>query len=61
MLEFFKWSKEIRYENGISSSLLGNMDETPLFLNMTFTKILIKKGSRQVTVKTKIKKKQVFQ
>jgi hypothetical protein len=47
----------IRYENAISSSILGNMDETPLFLNMPITKTIVKKGSRQVIVKTQNQEK----
>ena len=33
------------------------MDETPLFLNMPITKTIVKKGSRQVIVKTQNQEK----
>jgi hypothetical protein len=54
---FLNEVRNIRYKNGISSSILGNMDETPLFLNMPITKTIVKKGSRQVIVKTQNQEK----
>lgn len=54
---FLNEVRNIRYKNGISSSILGNMDETPLFFNMTFTKTIVKKGNRQVIVKTQNQEK----
>ena len=54
---FLNEVRNIRYENGISSSILGNMDETLLFFNMPITKTIVKKGSRQVIVKTQNQEK----
>ena len=32
-----------RINNGINSSIIGNMDETPIFFNMPISKTIIKK------------------
>lgn len=49
---FLNEIRNIRLNNGICDSILGNMDETPIFLNMPITKTIIKKGTKQVIVKT---------
>ena len=41
-----------RIANGFSDSIIWNMDETPIFLNMPITKTIVKRGSKQVIVKT---------
>ena len=54
---FLNEVRNIRYENRINSFILGNMDETPLFFNRPITKTIVKKGSRQVIVKTQNQEK----
>lgn len=46
-----------RLNNGISNCIIGNMDETPIFLNMPISETIFKKGSKQVINKTKGQKK----
>lgn len=41
-----------RINNGINSSIIGNMDETPIFFNMPISKTIIKKGAKQVIIRT---------
>ena len=43
---FLNEVKAIRLKNGINSSIIANMDETPVFLNMPLTKTIVKRGSR---------------
>ena len=42
----------LRKDNDFSFSQVANMDETPLFMNMTSTKTIAKKGSKEVNVKS---------
>ena len=49
---FLNEVKAIRLKKGINSSIIANMDETPVFLNMPLTKTIVKRGSRQVIIKT---------
>ena len=54
---FLNEVREIRSKNGINSSIIANMDETPVFLNMPLTKTIVKRGSRQVIIKTQNQEK----
>ena len=47
---FLNEVKAIRLKNGINTSIIENMDETPVFLNMPMTKTIVKRGSRQVII-----------
>jgi hypothetical protein len=54
---FLNEVREIRSKNGINSSIIANMDETPVFLNMPLTKTIVKRGSSQVIIKTQNQEK----
>ena len=54
---FLNEVKTIRLNNGINSSIITNMDETPVFLNMPLTKTIVKRESRQLIIKTQNQEK----
>ena len=54
---FLNEVKSIRLNNGINSSIITNMDETPVFLNMPLTKTIVKRESRQLIIKTQNQEK----
>ena len=52
MLKFIKLNETYREKNYLELSQIVNMDETPIFLNMTRTKTIDKIGSKTVNIKT---------
>ena len=52
MKKFIKFNENLRKDNDFSLTQISNMDETPLFMNMTSTKTIAKIGSKEVNIKT---------
>ena len=52
MFKFIKLNETYRGQNYLELSQIANMDETPIFLNMTRTKTIAKIGSKTVNIKT---------
>ena len=44
--------RNLRLEYGFSNASISNLDETPLFINMGFTKVIAKKGTKQAIIQT---------
>ena len=49
------WRK--RKENGYWNSIIANMDETPIFFNMTSNKTIAKKGTKSILIKSQNQEK----
>ena len=54
---FLNEVRAIRLNNGINSSIIANMEKTPVFLNMPLNKTIVKIWSRQVIIKTQNQEK----
>ena len=52
MRKFTKFNKKLRWDSDLEISQIANMDETPLFMNITNTKSIAKIGSKEVEIKT---------
>ena len=52
MFEFIKLVENYRKCNDLELDQIANMDETPLFLNMSRTRKIAKIGSKTVNIKT---------
>ena len=52
MRKFTKFNEKLRSNNDFELNQIANMDETPLFMNITNTKTIAKIGSKEVDIKT---------
>ena len=52
MRNFTKFNEILRSDNDFELNQIANMDETPLFMNITNTKTIAKIGSKEVDIKT---------
>ena len=52
MRKFTKFNEKLRSDNDFELNQIANMDETPLFMNITNTKTIAKIGSKEVDIKT---------
>ena len=52
MRKFTKFNEILRSDNDFELNQIANMDETPLFMNITNTKTIAKIGSKEVDIKT---------
>ena len=49
---FLNEVRNLRKEYSFNNANIGNLDETPIFFNMGFTKTIAKKGARQIIIQT---------
>ena len=53
---FSKFNENLRWDNNFELNQIANMDETPLFMNISNTKTITKISSKEVKIKTNEKK-----
>ena len=49
---FYKDVQNLRENGKYSNELIGNMDETPLYFDMIPSRLLVKRGAKEVRVKS---------